>query len=89
MFCHLLLAEQLSSPECSAMIIMVIMIFPRIRTRMQTMLEYGHHDYLSQHDLAQDQNKDEAYDGHPYYHGHHDLPQDQNQNEEYDRIWSS
>ena len=52
-------------------IIMVIMIFPRIRTRMLTMLEYGHHDYLSQHDLAQDQNKDEAYDGHPYYHGHH------------------
>ena len=56
---------------------------------MKTMLEYGHHDYLSQHNLAQDQKKDEAYDGHPYYHGHHDLPQDQNQNEEYDLIWSS
>ena len=44
------------------MVIMVIMIFPRIRTRMKTMLEYGHHDYLSQHDLAQDQNQNEEYD---------------------------
>ena len=52
------------------MVIMIIMV-SRNRTRMKTMMKYGHHDYLSQHDLAQDQNKDEAYDGHPYYHGHH------------------
>ena len=53
-----------------SMIIMVIMIFPRIRTRMKTMtmVVNGHHDYLGQHHLAQDQNQDLDYDEH----GHHD-----------------
>ena len=46
---------------------------------MQTMLEYGHHDYLSQHDLAQDQNNDLDFDEY----GHHDN-QDHKQEEDHD-----